>query len=144
MSNEGDLAGVASLATRVGFRNGYADGYEQAMHDMCTLGMLGYYRPRECWNWLREFLTKDLNAWANSVCEPHTPPKFAFPPSWSRQRKATFARDGHKCVSCGSSVQLECDHVLPVAVGGFGALENLSTRCSNCHSEKTRPSVTAL
>jgi hypothetical protein len=133
-----DLHGVASIATEVGYRQGYAHGYEQAMHDMCVLGMLGYERPRECWNWLRDFLVKDIEAWTRSVSEPHAPPKFVFPPSWSRQRSAARARDGNKCVPCGSAADLECDHVQPVTAGGFAALDNLRTTCATCHRAKTQ------
>lgn len=142
-----DLTGLARMATGVGYRKGYADGYAQAMHDMCILGMLGYERPKECWNWLRDFLVSDIEAWTRAVCEPHTPPQFVFPPSWSRQRNAVFARDGRKCVTCDSGEDLHCDHVKPVSAGGYGALDNLCARCATCHRAKTKSdsvSVTAL
>lgn len=141
-SNE--LAGLARLATGVGYRQGYATGYEQAMHDMCMLGLLGYERPRECWNWLRDFLANDIDAWTRAVCEPHTPPQFVFPPSWSRQRNAVLSRDGSKCVPCGSTTDLQCDHIKPVSAGGYGSLSNLCTRCSACHGTKTKADAAAL
>lgn len=128
--------GIAGVATRFGFRQGYMDGYEQAMHDMCMLGMLGYERPRECWNWLRDFLVGELDQWSQSI-EPGQVPRFTFPPSWSRQRGATLARDG-KCVDCGRADQLECDHITAVSDGGYGSLTNLCARCSTCHRAKTK------
>lgn len=137
MTDDKQLTGVAKVATTFGFRQGYSAGYEQAMHDMCMLGMLGYDRPRECWNWLLDFLSKDLNEWSRSISESRSPPTFAFPPSWSRQRGAALARDG-RCVDCGRVDGLECDHIKPVTEGGYGILTNLCARCPTCHLAKTR------
>jgi hypothetical protein len=134
--SDNKLTGVAEVATRFGLRQGYLAGYEQAMHDMCMLGMLGYERPRECWNWLRNFLAGELDQWSKSI-DPGEVPRFTFPPSWSRQRSAALARDGG-CVDCGRVDGLECDHIKPVSDGGYGTLTNLCARCSTCHLTKTR------
>lgn len=70
---------------------------------------------------------------------------------WDRLRAAIFARDGSKCVDCGSVKALHCDHIIPLAFGGSNEPDNLATRCSICHGRKTakqqnpnkRPPVTA-
>ena len=51
-----------------------------------------------------------------------------------------LARRHHKkdkCVRCGATEDLECDHIIPVNAGGAHSSENLQTLCSTCHAEKT-------
>jgi 5-methylcytosine-specific restriction endonuclease McrA len=47
-----------------------------------------------------------------------------------------FARDGHRCVACGSSENLTVDHILARALGGSDALWNLQTLCGPCNTAK--------
>lgn len=53
-------------------------------------------------------------------------------------RKAAKQRDGHKCVKCGNTNNLEVDHILNTAQGGTHTLNNLQTLCHTCHKQKTR------
>jgi len=59
-----------------------------------------------------------------------------------KDRWAVLKRDNYKCVKCGTSpsksheVELEVDHIVPVAKGGKNALENLQTLCHNCNQGK--------
>ena len=49
-----------------------------------------------------------------------------------------FERDGYRCVMCGRAGRLECDHILPLQLGGDPwALDNLQTLCRSCHIQKT-------
>ncbi len=52
-------------------------------------------------------------------------------------RSSVFARDGYKCVECGSVENLTVDHIVSIYRGGaprdFG---NLQTLCSICNSRK--------
>jgi 5-methylcytosine-specific restriction endonuclease McrA len=48
-------------------------------------------------------------------------------------RKALFARDGHKCVYCGSTGRLTLDHVVPRSRGGDSVWENVVTSCAPCN-----------
>jgi 5-methylcytosine-specific restriction endonuclease McrA len=51
-------------------------------------------------------------------------------------RLKVFARDGHKCLSCGTKAPLEVDHIIPVAHGGSGQMDNLQTLCKPCNRAK--------
>ena len=52
-------------------------------------------------------------------------------------RRALFARDGWKCVYCGTaSGRLTLDHVVPRSRGGDSAWENVVTACAPCNHRK--------
>lgn len=53
-------------------------------------------------------------------------------------RKKIFARDGHRCVFCGSDENLTLDHIKPRAAGGGHALQNLQTLCVGCNNLKSK------
>jgi len=54
------------------------------------------------------------------------------------QRRRVLARDGNRCVVCGSTAQLEVDHRQALMNGGDNSLDNLATLCDDCHTIKTR------
>lgn len=47
-----------------------------------------------------------------------------------------WERDQGRCVSCGSTIELQYDHVIPVALGGGSAAENLQIMCGPCNRRK--------
>ena len=52
-------------------------------------------------------------------------------------RRALFARDGWRCVYCGSaSGRLTLDHVVPRSRGGHSVWENVVTSCAPCNLRK--------
>jgi hypothetical protein len=51
-------------------------------------------------------------------------------------RLAVWRRDAGRCVSCGSRERLQFDHVIPVAMGGAGTVENLQLLCATCNGSK--------
>ena len=51
-------------------------------------------------------------------------------------RRALFARDGHRCVYCGSAGGLTLDHVVPRSRGGDSVWENVVTSCAPCNLRK--------
>ena len=52
-------------------------------------------------------------------------------------RRALFARDGWRCVYCGtSSGRLTLDHVIPRSRGGDSVWENVVTSCAPCNLRK--------
>ena len=56
-----------------------------------------------------------------------------------RLRLACLARDGYACTACGrmpnSIRDLQAHHVVPLVQGGPDTLDNLTTLCTDCHSE---------
>lgn len=56
---------------------------------------------------------------------------------WDALRSIVYARDDFTCVYCGArGVQLECDHIVPLARGGSTSVENLATACRQCNRSK--------
>ena len=52
-------------------------------------------------------------------------------------RRALFARDGWRCVYCGTtSGRLTLDHVVPRSRGGDSVWENVVTACAACNLRK--------
>ena len=52
-------------------------------------------------------------------------------------RRALFARDGWRCVYCGTSGgRLTLDHVVPRSRGGESSWENVVTSCAPCNHRK--------
>jgi 5-methylcytosine-specific restriction endonuclease McrA len=61
------------------------------------------------------------------------------PRSFQRKisRRALFARDGWRCVYCGTSGgRLTLDHVVPRSRGGESVWDNVVTACSPCNLRK--------
>lgn len=59
-----------------------------------------------------------------------------------KDRWAVLRRDDYRCSKCGASpssdhqVELEVDHIIPVARGGRNEIENLQTLCRKCNQGK--------
>jgi hypothetical protein len=51
-------------------------------------------------------------------------------------RETVFARDGAFCIECKSKDNLTLDHIVPLALGGANAPENLQVLCQKCHTRK--------
>ena len=50
-----------------------------------------------------------------------------------KMRFAIFERDHHRCRRCGSTYNLEIDHIIPIAKGGKSTYNNLQTLCHRCN-----------
>lgn len=50
-------------------------------------------------------------------------------------RRAVFARDGHRCQYCGASAE-NIDHVIPKSRGGTHAWDNVVAACRPCNTRK--------
>ena len=51
-------------------------------------------------------------------------------------RHEVWRRDQGRCVDCGSRVNLEYDHVIPVSRGGSNTARNVELRCEACNRRK--------
>lgn len=51
-------------------------------------------------------------------------------------RNFVFQRDGGQCQVCGSTVELQFDHGIPVKLGGSSEPENLQLLCGPCNRRK--------
>jgi len=51
-------------------------------------------------------------------------------------RKKVYARDGYRCRYCGSTENLEIDHILLHSRGGSDAGNNLQTLCRACNRKR--------
>jgi 5-methylcytosine-specific restriction endonuclease McrA len=49
---------------------------------------------------------------------------------------AVFAECDGTCLKCGSTVDIEFDHVVPISKGGDNAIHNLQCLCSSCNDRK--------
>jgi 5-methylcytosine-specific restriction endonuclease McrA len=53
----------------------------------------------------------------------------------SLNRRAVFARDGHRCQYCGASAE-NIDHVIPRSKGGQHAWDTVVASCRPCNTRK--------
>ncbi len=49
--------------------------------------------------------------------------------------KACLERDGHTCMKCRSTEDLQAHHINALVYGGEDELDNLITLCTECHAE---------
>ena len=59
---------------------------------------------------------------------------------WAAVRRAVLKRDGFRCVMCGKSGKLECDHITPLQREpgqDVYDVDGMQTLCRACHIEKT-------
>jgi HNH endonuclease len=66
-------------------------------------------------------------------------------PDWMRttrpslsdtKRSIVLARDDFRCQHCGSELDLQIDHVRPLALGGGNDVDNLQVLCKRCNTSK--------
>ena len=58
-----------------------------------------------------------------------------YPNNWQELRELTLKRDGYKCRQCGATSNLEVCHIISLSRGGSSILDNLITKCHQCHAK---------
>ncbi len=48
-----------------------------------------------------------------------------------------WQRDHGRCVKCGSNIELQFDHIIPLSLGGADTPENLQILCGRCNRAKS-------
>jgi 5-methylcytosine-specific restriction endonuclease McrA len=70
-----------------------------------------------------------------SVVRLNTFVKVPYQARIALNRRAVFARDGHRCQYCGASAE-NIDHVIPKSKGGPHAWDNVVAACRPCNTRK--------
>jgi hypothetical protein len=52
-------------------------------------------------------------------------------------KKIVFTRDGGICKCCGSSLNIEYDHIIPFSCGGDSKQSNIQLLCQKCNRSKS-------
>lgn len=52
-------------------------------------------------------------------------------------KKMVYTRDGGICQCCGSSINLEYDHITPFSCGGNSVVSNIQLLCLKCNRSKS-------
>lgn len=56
-------------------------------------------------------------------------------------KKIVYSRDGGICQCCGSSFNLEYDHITPFSCGGSNEVSNIQLLCQQCNRSKSNSCV---
>jgi hypothetical protein len=56
-------------------------------------------------------------------------------------KKIVFTRDGGVCQCCGSSDNIEYDHIIPYSCGGSSDVSNIQLLCMKCNRSKSNSCV---
>ena len=59
----------------------------------------------------------------------------------SATKKIVYTRDGGKCRCCGSTQNLEYDHIIPFSCGGNSEASNIQLLCMPCNRSKSNSCV---
>lgn len=97
------------------------------------------FRPEQVYTLLE---TRDRRQ-ASTIARAHTIANSPAQPAQYRRgaipadvKELVWARDGGRCGTCGSTVELQFDHIIPVSRGGSSEPGNLQVLCGSCNRRK--------
>lgn len=95
------------------------------------------------WHWgdgmgggLLDIIAQELNLSTDRVNTKPKPDSYKKKRISHRLRMQVYERDKYRCVTCGTHLNLTCDHIYPESLGGETTLKNLQTMCKSCNSKK--------
>jgi 5-methylcytosine-specific restriction endonuclease McrA len=88
----------------------------------CKVGCRGVFTHFSSWD----------SDWKPEIREPVILRK----PISKQQREETLKKYGRKCVICGSTENLQIDHIIPVISNGTNDADNLQVLCKACNTSK--------
>lgn len=118
------------------YRRGYGHGYWAAMQAILQIEEKGYKRPREIYGFMAEFWESELIFWKVDK-SAHQPPELLVEKTWQQMVKKVKELHPNECELCGSTSDLEVDHIVSVYEFGTARLDNLRLLCSSCHLKRT-------
>lgn len=60
-----------------------------------------------------------------------------YGPDYRAAKRQLIATHGKRCMRCGSTDRVQCDHKVPASQGGDNSISNLELLCISCHGAKT-------
>lgn len=63
------------------------------------------------------------------------------PITWRLVQNQIIELLGNRCLKCGTTWQIEADHVVPIARGGTDAVLNIQSLCRSCNAKKHRQTI---
>jgi len=121
------------------YRRGYSQGYAQAVEDIRRMKSRGFNRVQEVFNildWHQSFIwlwRMHRNPYESTWCPP-----ILRQESWGKLRAKIFAEHGKWCALCGSTEDLQIDHIEPVKHGGLPDPDNLRVLCRTHNIDRNR------
>jgi len=86
----------------------------------------------------RSYITSYVNDPDNQHYDHYKPSQARY--GWIKVRRKiapeVFKRDPHCCHYCGTTEQLEIDHIIPLSRHGTNELDNLQILCRRCNGHK--------
>jgi 5-methylcytosine-specific restriction endonuclease McrA len=124
------------------YRQGYIDGYWDALEHFVSLQTTGCRDYRVAFNMLWDFWDGALSDWAHGEdeCDPPRPPVRMHPGYRARKnRQMVFARAKGRCQICKRPIgdgKWEIDHIIPLSKGGDDTPDNWQLAHPSCNRAK--------
>lgn len=120
-------------------RDGYREGWINALNMVDHLASIGYSQPGEIANLMEEFAATDLKAWTTETGGPYTPVKrfLAGIKPRAEIHQKFLELNGRTCERCRSVKNIEVDYLNPIDVGGLPFYNNLRALCQSCIKTKS-------
>lgn len=129
---------------RFGFDVGMERGLEQALQahvaalcDLIAAHPWMWHQGDGYGGWVKAELESAFDFWEfPKPPKPEAGNRAKRKPLRSSEIIAAMKKSDSRCVACGTSDDLQVDHILPVSRGGTNDVDNLQMLCQPCNSSK--------